>query len=208
MRPSMAHAASRDPATTTDPLVAGGAFLGVIKQVKTQHGPAVADRVVRHAERGGAGYEVFSERITVLGFFDYAAFVALLRAADEVAGDGDLAYCRKLGEGAAGLDLSSLFSFIARMYGPEKLIRSCSRVWPRYYANAGRMEAESAAPDDTRLRIYEFPDMDLAHSRLMEGWMIGAMHHLGAKVNDDAHQTKFMGNGDPYHEYACTWRRR
>lgn len=208
MRRSMSHAASRDPATTNDPLVAGGAFLGVLKQIKAAHGPDIANKVLQRAEKAGAGHDVFAERITVLGWFEYEAFVALLRAADEVAAQGDLSYCRELGIGAARLDLKSLFSFIARMYGPEKLIHSCSRVWPRYYANAGRMEAESAAPNDTRLRIYEFGTMDLAHCRLMEGWMIGAMDHLGATVNDDGRQTAFMGDGDPYHEFACTWRRR
>lgn len=208
MKATSEHSATREPGATREPLVAGGAFLGVIKQIKTNHGRGVADRVLQQAKTRGADGHVFAERITVLGWFDYPTFVALLRAADTVVGRGNLDYCRELGIGAAKLDLKSLFSFIARMYGPEKLIWASSRVWPRYYANAGRMEAHSASPDDTRLRIYEFSEMDLAHCRLMEGWMIGAMDHLGATVNDDGRQTAFMGSGDPYHEFACSWRRR
>lgn len=177
----------------------------MVKHIKQTRGDETLSRVI--AETGAAGEPVFSRRIQLLDWYPYDSFVAFLRAADRVVGEGDLAYCRTLGMAAAERDLSSVFSFIARIYGPERLIRSCSRVWGRYYQNAGRMEAVAWSPEDTRLRIAEFPEMQLAHCRLMEGWMWGAMKQIGARVNDDGRQTHFMGDGDPYHEFACTWTR-
>jgi hypothetical protein len=80
-------------------------------------------------------------------------------------------------------------------------------VWPSYYRNAGRMEAITWSPDDTTLRIFDFPLMHPAHCRLMEGWMISTMKQIGVRVNDGAAETECPSRGGRWHEFRCTWRR-
>jgi hypothetical protein len=70
------------------------------------------------------------------------------------------------------------------------------------------MEAVTWEPNDTTLRIYDFPEMDPAHCRLMEGWMVSTMRSIGFYVNDDAFEQKCMSTGGPYHEFHCTWQKR
>jgi hypothetical protein len=110
-----------------------------------------------------------------------------------------------LGREAGKRDLNTVFAYLSRFYGPERLIRSCSRVWPHYYRNAGRMEAVECDPDRTVLRIQGFARMSGAHCRLMEGWMSQAMALVGAEVIEGS-ETRCPRRGDPWHEFVCRWR--
>lgn len=182
--------------------VRGTAFLGIIKHLKAIEQPI--DRVVELARPSTR--RVLSDRVRVLGWYPYDAFVGLLHAVDAELGAGDLAYCRTLGEEASKMDLNSVFRFLAKLSAPERLIRSCGRVWGQYYRNAGRMEAIAWEPERTVLRIYGFPQMDPGHCQLMAGWMMQSMRLIGASVADDA-EPKCTSRGDPFHEFVCHWTR-
>jgi hypothetical protein len=185
--------------------VSGRAFLGLIRHVKDTQGDAVLREIV--AEAGGATRGVFTAKIGVHDWYDYGAYTAFLRAIDRKLGNGDRTFCRELGAIAGKRDLGTIFRVFTALASAERLIRSCSRVWPSYYRNAGRMEATSWTAEHTALRIHEFPEMHPAHCRLMEGWMISTMATIGFRVNDDARETKCTSRGHPYHEFTCTWTR-
>lgn len=154
---------------------------------------------------GGAEVEsVFAQRIRKLAFYPYSAYSAFLISTDRQLGRGDYSYCVTLGRDACRRDLSTVFGFIARLCGPERLIGTCTRVWAEYYRNAGCMKPISTEPDRTVLRIYDFPGMHPSHCRLMEGWMIEAMAIVGGKVLD-GRETRCTSRGDSYHEFSCSW---
>jgi hypothetical protein len=185
------------------PEASGRAFLGLIHYAKEQHGEAALRRAV------AAGPEetqlVFVDRIRGEVWHPYAAYAGFLRVLDQRFGTGDGSYCRLLGSVAGQLDAGVIFRVYLAIASAERLIRSCDRVWLSYYRNAGRMQAESWRPEDTALRIYDFPGMDPLHCRLMEGWMIALMDSIGFRVSDDARESKCATRGDPYHEFRCTW---
>jgi hypothetical protein len=183
-------------------MVRGMAFLGPIKAIKSVD-PNQLERIV--GQGGLAVRKVFAQRIRAMSFYPYPAFVAFLRATDRALGSGDLSYCRMLGAKAADADLGTAFSFLLRLYSPELLISSCGQVWRHYCRNGGHMEAISTAPNGTVLRIYDFPHMDPAHCRLMEGWMILAMSRIGTKVLPGARETECTANGGRFHEFRCRW---
>lgn len=192
-------------AEVTPPEVRGSAFLGVLGFIRDSAGPEALTRVIDSG--GRAARAVFSERIRKLGWYPYAGYAAFLEAADRELGSGDLRYCVRLGREASRRDLNTVFRFFTQFYGAPRLIRACSRVWPHYYRNAGRMEAVEWAPERTVLRIHGFARMSPAHCRLMEGWMIEAMSLIGATVTD-GNETRCASRGDHVHEYVCRWRKR
>ena len=183
--------------------MSGRAFLGIIRHLRETGGSARVARVIDLAD----AREVFSERISKLGWYPYATFTKFLGATEKVLPKTERGASFDLGTVAGKQDLGTVLRIYAAIASPERLIKSCKLVWPGYYKNAGRMEAVEWAPESTVLRIYDFPEMHPLHCRLMEGWMISTMQTLGFSVGGDARQTKFMGDGAPYHEFRCTWQR-
>ena len=183
--------------------VRGMAFLGTAHWIKERFGREELQAIV---EGGGpATIEAFAHKIDGLSLYPYAALVGLLRSADARLGTGDLAYAKKLGDLAARFDLSTIFRGYAARPDPEAMIRACAPVWSMYTDGAGTMVAESVDKESTVLSIYDFPAMDPAHCKLMEGWMIAAMDFVGAQVLPGARERKCMSCGDDRHEFWCRW---
>jgi hypothetical protein len=181
----------------------GRAFLGIIRQIKDGAPGAALEQIVEAA--GPATQKVFREPIRVMSWYPYPAFAAFLRAVDRRLGKGDGQLCRALGTNAGARDLGTIFRIYRALASPERLIRACNKVWPSYYRNAGRMEAITWGPQDTTLRIFDFPEMDRMHCRLMEGWMISTMGQIGVQIGPGARETECMGRGGAFHEFRCTW---
>ena len=185
----------------------GRAFLGIVKHIKATRGQ---DALVEVVGTGNAACRaVFAGPIRVMNWYPYAAFASFLQALERAFGPGGKrSFCRELGDVAGVRDLGTVFKVYRTLSSPERLVRSCEKVWSGYYRGAGRMEAVTWEPGDTTVRIYDFPDMNPAHCRLMEGWMISTMRSIGFYVNDDAFERKCMSTGDPYHEFHCSWEQR
>jgi predicted hydrocarbon binding protein len=186
--------------------VSGKAFLGIIRWAK-ENGDA--DLIQRAVAISGSGLEeTFSTRIKKTAWYPYQSFTDFLVSLDCEAGGGDAVFCRRLGAEAGVRDLNTIFRIYRAVASPERLIRSCANVWESYYRGAGRMEAVEWKPEETVVRIYDFPQMHGHHCRLMEGWMIAAMELIGVEVSTDAAETKCTSRGDPYHEFRCSWKER
>ena len=187
--------------------VNGRAFLGLVKHIKGTRGPETLAAAI--AAGTDESRRVFAHPIRMMGWYPYPAFVGFLHGIEKALGRSDQhSYCRELGDVAGVRDLGTVLRVYRTLSSPERLIRACEKVWSSYYRRAGRMEAVTWAPDDTTLRIYDFPEMDPAHCRLMEGWMVSTMRSIGFYVNNDAFERKCMSTGDPYHEFHCTWQKR
>jgi len=186
--------------------VSGRAFLGLIHIVSEQRGRALMRQVIEAS--GEVARPVFAEPIRILSWHPYPAYVAFLTAIDQALGKGDGAVCRKLGTEAGKRDLGTVLKVLSVLASPERLIRSCSRVWESYYRDAGHMEAVAWEPANTVLRITDFPEMHPYHCRLMEGWMISTMATIGCIVNGEAMERLCQSRGDPHHEFFCTWHPR
>jgi hypothetical protein len=182
--------------------VRGMAFLGLFRFVKSRYGSDKLEELL--LDVSDTTRLMCSERIRQLGWYPYSGLTGFLRRLDRVLGTGDLSFCREFGAEAGRADIEANFSHLAGVH-PESLIRACTAVWATYYRGAGRMEAISWDPANTVLRIFDFPDMDPTHCRLMEGWMIATMAAIGATVRADAHERLCMSKGDPYHDFWCTW---
>jgi len=187
------------------PEVSGRAFLGIINHVREKHGrDALAPLLPKAPVETRA---VFAARILHGTWYPYAAYTGFLRMLQSAFGGGALEYCRTLGMSSGARDINTVFRIYLAIASTERLIRGCSKVWPSYYRNAGTMEAVAWAPDDTLLRISDFPLMAEQHCRLMEGWMTATMNALGVEVID-GHESACVRRGDACHEFRCRWKKR
>jgi hypothetical protein len=186
--------------------VSGRAFLGLIRIISEQRGKSLLQQAIDAS--GEAARPVFAERVRILSWHPYAAYVAFLTAIDRTMGTPDGAYCRKLGTEAGKRDLGTVLRVLSVLASPERLIRSSRRVWESYYRDAGRMEAAAWEPENTVLRILDFPEMHPSHCRLMEGWMMSTMATIGCVVGEQAMERLCPSRGGPHHEFFCTWSRR
>ena len=173
-----------------------------MSHIRQVHGNACLAAILQRA--GAPTQAGFSQRIRKLEGYPYAAYGRFLQAADDELGSGDLALCTQLGEETSRRDLSSVFAFFTRLYGPERLARACARVWAQYYRNAGSMEAIAWRPQETIVRISGFSGMHPAHCKLMEGWMWAAMKTVGARV-EEGYESSCTSRGDANHEFFWTW---
>lgn len=185
--------------------VSGKAFLGLIRSLKSERGDDAVFSAIEGA--GDVARDTFAAPIRIMRWYPYPAYAAFLRSLEHQGGRGDGSSCRRFGEIAGARDLSTIFRVFSLLASPERLIRACDHIWPSYYRGAGRMEAVATAPEQTVLRIYDFPEMEPLHCRLMEGWMIATMRQIGARVNDAGRETRCPSRGGPYHEFTCSWRR-
>ncbi|HET6582188.1 MAG TPA: hypothetical protein VFG69_02050 [Nannocystaceae bacterium] len=181
------------------------AFLGVLAGLRAAEDPERVTAAMRGW--GEAIATVSAERIVRTEWYPYEAFAQLLEGADRDLGDGKGALCFELGVAAAKSDLRGAFAVLKLLASPQHLIGSCERVWPRYYRNAGRMIAAATRPENTVLRILDFPTMSPAHCRMMEGWMTSAMAVLGATVLPGAGERECAAKGGKHHEFACAWKK-
>lgn len=181
------------------------ALVGILKELRARFGPDVVQ--VELAGWGPHIAEICSGRVGRTEWYPYEAMVELLRGCERTFGDGTGQLCVEVGHAAARRDMSGAFSVLRLLGSPQHLIGSCSRVWGRYYRDAGRMEAVATEPERTVLRIVDFPDMAPEHCRMMEGWMISAMATLGAKVLPGGRETMCPSRGGEYHEFTCQWTR-
>ena len=191
---------------STGAQVSGRAFLGLIRHVKDERGADVLKRIIDGA--GAPARESFARPIRIMSWYPYAAFTAFLGSLEQQLGKGDAAFGRKLGAAAGTRDLGTVFRIYSALASAERLIRACSKVWPSYYRDAGRMEAIAWDPERTVLRIYDFKEMDPRHCRLMEGWMISTMENIGFRVSEDAMESACTSRGAPHHEFVCSWQKR
>lgn len=183
----------------------GRAFLGILGFIKARRGPEGITRVI-----GALDPQVrrtFDTPFVARKWYAYADYAAFLRAIEKTMGDGTGRVLREIGIAAGDRDLSSLFKLYVMLASAERLIRSCEKIWPVYYRNAGKMEAVAWDPEKTVLRIH-FKHMDPLHCRLMEGWMIGTMAKIGFRVNEDGREVACMANGGAHHEFVATWTKK
>ncbi|MCC6806258.1 MAG: hypothetical protein IT381_02445 [Deltaproteobacteria bacterium] len=181
----------------------GRALLGLISHLKKSHGPDAFKQVL--AATDASTQRTFETALVARKWYAYTAYADVLRAAEKTFGTGDGRYARKLGIAAGERDLGSIFKLYAMMASAERLIRSCEKIWPVYYRNAGKMQAIAWEPLRTIVRISDFKHMEPLHCRLMEGWMISTMAQIGCRVSDEGREIACMSKGDDAHDFECTW---
>jgi hypothetical protein len=185
------------------PQANGKAFLGLINYLKEHYGAAAVDAVVAAAPPETK--TVFANRISISQWYSYEAFTGFLGAIAQLYGHADPHFFQTVGENSGKRDLGTIYKIYKNLASSERLIRSCSGIWTSYYREAGEMTAVSWKPDNTVLRIMNFPGMSPLHCQLMVGWMASTMKELGIKFIEFSERA-CTSKGAPHHEFFARWQ--
>jgi hypothetical protein len=180
--------------------VKGFALRGLLRSVKDNGWsiPAVI------AALPAAAKASFAKPVISSAWYPYADFAALALTIERLHGaPGDFTLCRRLGRDGAARDLGATFRIISAMASVEFLLKRGQVFWAQY-CDRGRMVLEAPAPLGFLARIEEFPEIDAAHCRLVEGWLEGLGEALGA-AGMTCRQTRCVHRGDPRCEYEGRW---
>lgn len=89
---------------------------------------------------------------------------------------------------------------------PEDLLRAGDIMWSSYHLNSGHIKFDDVSQDRLVIGIYDFPQMDPAHCRLMRSYFNQAMIEAGVVWTEELRETLCMSKGGPYHEFVGRWK--
>jgi hypothetical protein len=185
--------------------VKGTAFLGTLKFLKTQpRGEALLEKIL--GQLPPEHLKIFKRKIIAIGNYPYPLFIDIIRQADRLLGKGDFAVCKKMGVFSAKRDYESIYNLYKQSPRPEDLFRDANVIWRSYYENAGEMKAQDISQDHLEIRIVNFPNMDPAHCKLMEGWMAQALIESGGRWVEELREDRCNSRGDEFHSFVGKWR--
>lgn len=191
----------KDTGNSAGPLVKGASLLGFLKYIKTRsQGEQDLEKVL--SALPSASEKIFRRKVIAVADYPYQAFVDLIRAADSALGSGDLSLCRELGAYAASRDVQALLKVVKREPRPQDLVAATDLLWKSYHMNSGEMKVEDSSPGHMVIAIRDFPEMDPAHCRLMEGYFSRAIKEIGAEWVEEIKEVKCTSRGDSCHEFA------
>jgi hypothetical protein len=189
-------------ASMTGPTVSvkGFALRGLLRSIK-DNGWAIPAVIAAVPEAQRA---TFAKAIVVSAWYPYGAFVALTHALERLHGEGpDFALSRRIGRESAARDLGTTFRIISAMASVDFLLKRGQVFWEKY-CDRGRMVLAAPHALSFVARMEDFPEVDPAHCRLIEGWLEGLGEALGA-VDMACRQTRCVNRGDPVCEYLGEW---
>jgi predicted hydrocarbon binding protein len=184
------------------PQIFGITFLGFFNYIKKHFGQEGVERVL--TEIPDPYHNIFQRRIISVATYPYESFSSFLSAVDKILGSGDSSLLRQMGNYVAEKDMESVFMQGQRKAQIQDIVRDSGVFWNSYYINMGRMEPVEAEAEHIVMRIYDFPEMHKAHCHWLKGYIEGMITYCGVK-SVRVREVKCTSDGDPYHEFDCTW---
>ncbi len=181
--------------------VSGVAILGLIKFIK-KNNKKVLDKIIDALPPESAKY--MQEHLLVTQWYPYKLYTDLLRAFDKVIGKGDLATCIEQGRLSAQHDLSTVFKGFMNFNNTQMMVSRVMVAWSSYY-DTGRAEIPLFTDKEAMYFIRDFPDVDLAHVKNVQGWVEQFLLITGKFKNVKSEIKKCQCYGDPVTEIHFTF---
>ncbi|MGC8579482.1 MAG: hypothetical protein ACP5MB_05430 [bacterium] len=181
--------------------VKGVAILGLIKYIKKNH-KDVLNKIVESLPQASAKY--MNEHILVTEWYPYQLYTDLLKALDRVVGKGDLSTCIEQGRLSAKHDLATIFKIFTNFSSVQSMLSRVMVAWTSYY-DTGKVEITPLTDKEATYLIKDFPDIDLAHVKNVQGW-VEEFFKIVLKIKDVRSEiVKCQCKGDPVTEIHFTF---
>ena len=142
--------------------------------------------------------------IVPVGWYPLEPILRYHRALDKMFGKGDLSLCHEVGRFSAEWQLTSFHKMLLRFKTPDWFFQKGFTVW-RQYHDTGRWELMTTSPHALTARLFEFAVVDAAFCKRELGWFQRAAELTGG-LNVVVEEHACRSRGDPYCEYAGTWK--
>lgn len=147
--------------------VKGVAILGLIKFIKKNLKDTLP-KIIEALPQDTKGF--MNKHILLTAWYPYNLYTDLLKALDKIVGTGDLSYCKEQGRLSAEHDLKTIYKVFLTFVDPKILITRAMSVWGSYY-DTGIAEAYIISKNEVKVTIKEFPSIELAHVKNVQGWL-------------------------------------
>lgn len=181
--------------------VSGVAVLGQIKFIKKNY-KDVLSKVIEALPSESAKY--MQVHLLITEWYPYKLYTDLLRALDKVIGKGDLATCIEQGRLSAKHDLSTIFKGFMNFSNTQSMLARVMVAWSSYY-DTGRAEIPLFTDKEAVYFIKDFPDVDIAHVKNVQGWVEQFLLITGKFTNVKSEILKCQCYGDPVTEIHFTF---
>lgn len=170
----MSTAASINPHTL--PQMKGIGFDNVHNYVREKHGELAWRRVLE--QLSPENREEVTAAIAI-GWYDVQHFAALLRAVDQVCGQGDLKLLREVGRAEAEQDLNRVLRLFLRVLTPNQIFKVESRLWSHFQSHGTWKSVKVPGGVDATLRDWE---VDAALCEELAGYLVRLVEFTGGKT--------------------------
>ncbi len=181
--------------------VSGVAILGLIKFIKKNHHNDL-HKMIKALPAESSQY--MQQHLLVTKWYPYKLYTDLLRAFDKVVGKGDLTTCIEQGRLSAQHDLSTVFKGFMSFNNTQMMVSRVMVAWSSYY-DTGRAEIPVFTDKEATYFIKDFPDVDLAHVKNVQGWVEQFLLITGKFKNVKSEIRKCQCFGDPVTEIYFTF---
>ncbi len=148
--------------------------------------------------------EHMDEHILLTAWYPYKLYTDLLKILDKTVGNGDFSYCITQGKLSAEHDLKTIYRIFLTFTDPKMLITRAMSVWSSYY-DTGIAEVNILSNNEATVIIKDFPDIDIAHVKNIQGWLEQFLSMCKFKeVKSEIAQCQWYG--DPITELRFTFK--
>ncbi len=183
--------------------VKGVAILGFIKFIKKYMKDALPKII---AAMPPETRKYMDEHIVLTRWYPYKLYTDLLKALDNIAGTGDLSYCVEQGRLSAKHDLSTVYKIFLESVSINTIMTRSMSMWSSYY-DTGRVDFNLPSDNELIYTINEFPDIDIAHVKNVQGWFEQFMSMSGFK-DVKSEIAKCQCYGDPVTEMKFKFKQK
>ncbi len=166
-----------------------------------EHGPDALARVT--AALGPSTKSAVDEGFLLNRWYPLEVHNELVRAIDEVLGNGDLGMCKTLGRDSCQRNLTTIYRVFLRVGGIHFLLGRVAQAWSVHY-DSGSMVLVDKSKTSATLEIRNIPRPSPYHCLPIAGWCHRAAELTGCK--DVGHRViACRERGDRACRFAFAW---
>ena len=148
--------------------------------------------------------DVYRKGVILPQWYDFKTFATEPREkVIDLFYSGKTVFAKEMGMFAADYALKGVYAVYMKVASPQSVLKRAPTIMAGYY-RPSKMEIMESSKNHGILRITEFPEIDLLHEYLIEGYISRAGEMSGAK-KIKTKITKSLAKGDPYTEYDISW---
>lgn len=187
------------------PLVKGVVLIGFADIIKEKPGgEALFNEILSALPAESA--KVMKGKIISIAEYPYQVFPDCIKAAVRCEGDNDPEYAKVIGRERATAVIRPFLQGSGNKAGINDLFLVGDLIWKSHHINSGYIKIEDSSPQNAVVRIYDFPKMDPAHCKYMEGYLAQALKEVGAEWIEEIHEVKCCSKGDECHEFKGKYK--
>lgn len=123
---------------------------------------------------------IFGKPILAISWLDYAAYIRMMIAADQMIGIGNLAFLAEAARTEAQQNLKGMYRFLLSITSTQTALAKIPIIWKQYF-DTGTITVERSGKGFVDIQITDWPDIPLHHEIPQGAYMEAAAEISGGR---------------------------